>query len=99
MASDDKDTSDKAEDGSGAGAAAGGLARRYKIFLIVTAVSLLLDQVTKWWARSSLEEHQPIKFLGSFWEWELSYNRGSAFGLFRDLDQARIVLSIVGVVA
>jgi signal peptidase II len=75
------------------------LARRYKIFLVVTAVTLILDQVTKWWARASLVEHKAVAFLGSFWEWELSYNPGSAFGLFRNLGGARVWLSIIGVLA
>jgi signal peptidase II len=73
--------------------------RRYKIFAIVTTITLVLDQATKWWARSALSEHQPVKFLGSFWEWELSYNPGSAFGLFRTLGGARVWLSIIGILA
>ncbi len=75
------------------------LGRRYKIFLIVMSITLVFDQLTKWWARAVLEEHKPVKFLGSFWDWELSYNPGSAFGLFRDLGGARVWLSIIGVLA
>lgn len=76
-----------------------GLARRYKIFLAVMTATLVLDQVTKWWARAALSEHKPVEFLGSVWTWELSYNPGSAFGLFRDLGGARIWLSIIGILA
>jgi signal peptidase II len=75
------------------------IARRYKFFLIVTSITLVLDQITKWWARAALAEHKPVKFLGSFWDWELSYNPGSAFGLFRNLGGARVWLSIIGVLA
>lgn len=76
------------------------MARRYKLFLIVASLTLLFDQLTKWWARASFTETQPpVKFLGSFWSWELSYNTGSAFGLFRDIGGARIWLSIIGVIA
>lgn len=74
--------------------------RRYSLFLIVSSLTLLADQLTKWWARASFAEHAPPeKFLGSFWSWELSYNTGSAFGLFRSLGGARIWLSIIGVIA
>ena len=41
-----------------------------------------------------------VKFLGDFWEWRLSMNPGSAFGLFgSNQAMARIFLSVVGVIA
>lgn len=41
-----------------------------------------------------------VKFLGDFWEWRLSMNPGSAFGLFgSNQEMARIFLSIVGIAA
>jgi signal peptidase II len=40
-----------------------------------------------------------VRVLGSFWDWRLSMNPGSAFGLFSSQEGARIGLSIVGIVA
>jgi signal peptidase II len=69
---------------------------RYKLFTIFSMVTILLDQATKWWARSSLKLHIPEPLIKGYWEWELSYNPGSAFGLFRNLGGARVWLSIIG---
>jgi signal peptidase II len=74
------------------------MAKRYKIFLFVSLLVIAADQATKWWARDALATG-PRRFLGEFWSWELSYNTGSAFGLFRDLGGARVWLSIIGVLA
>jgi signal peptidase II len=39
----------------------------------------------------------PVPVIDGFWEWRLSMNPGSAFGLFSSQNGARIFLSIVGV--
>lgn len=41
----------------------------------------------------------PVPVIDGFWEWRLSMNPGSAFGLFSSQDGARVGLSIVGVIA
>ena len=43
----------------------------------------------------------PVTVIDGFWEWRLSMNPGSAFGLFGGLgaDVTRVLLSLVGVVA
>ncbi len=69
--------------------------KRYTVFTIAAVLGVIADQVTKVWARSSLPFGRPVKFLGTFWDWELSFNQGSAFGLFNTVDSARIFLSIV----
>jgi signal peptidase II len=71
--------------------------RRWTIFSVAAVVLLAADQLTKLWARAALVFGQPTKFLGTFWDWELSYNPGSAFGLFNTMESAKIFLSIVGV--
>jgi signal peptidase II len=73
--------------------------RRYTVFSIAAVLTLLSDQLSKYWARGALELGRPTKFLGVFWDWELSYNPGSAFGLFNTMGSAKIFLSVVGVVA
>jgi signal peptidase II len=89
---------------------------KWKIFWIVSIVSLVADQVTKIWARAALPVHpkgcavpediiahkcmgMPVKFIEGFWEWRLSMNPGSAFGLFGSFgaDFTRVFLSLIGV--
>jgi signal peptidase II len=40
-----------------------------------------------------------VSFIDGVWEWRLSFNPGSAFGLFHSADGARWFLSIIGVLA
>ncbi|HZJ67493.1 MAG TPA: signal peptidase II [Kofleriaceae bacterium] len=42
---------------------------------------------------------EAVEVLGGFWDWRLSMNPGSAFGLFSSQNGARIGLSVVGVLA
>jgi signal peptidase II len=91
--------------------------RRWKIFLLVTFLSLVLDQGTKIWARHSLPltpaAHcqddivdkianrtcfgEPVTVISNIWDFRLSMNPGSAFGLFHSTSNARIFLSLVGI--
>ncbi|GAB4538366.1 MAG: signal peptidase II [Haliangiales bacterium] len=82
--------------------------RRWNIFLLVGLVSLVADQATKFWARATLPSMrgangrdygiaQPV--IENFWDWQLSYNTGSAFSLFGEMSGARVFLSIIGVFA
>ncbi len=41
----------------------------------------------------------PVPVISGYWDWRLSMNPGSAFGLFHSADGARIFLSIVGILA
>lgn len=41
----------------------------------------------------------PVPVIGGYWDWRLSMNPGSAFGLFHSATGARIFLSIVGIIA
>jgi signal peptidase II len=72
---------------------------RYRVFSIAAVLVLVADQATKIWARGSLPFGRPVKFLGGFWDWELSFNPGSAFGLFNTVESARIFLSIIAIAA
>ena len=75
------------------------MSRRVRFFSVAAALTLILDQLTKLWARQSLEFGHPVRFLGNVWDWELSYNTGSAFGLFQSIGGARWILTIVGFIA
>jgi signal peptidase II len=41
----------------------------------------------------------PVPVIDGFWEWRLSMNPGSAFGLFGSQEHARIFLSVIGIAA
>jgi signal peptidase II len=96
--------------------------KKWRLFAIVTFLSLVADQVTKIWARASLPVEgrgssplghcivpddiiarvcggKPVTFIGGFWDWRLSMNPGSAFGLFSSQSGARVFLSLVGIAA
>ena len=77
---------------------------RWKIFAITAPITIALDQITKVWARASLEVAPngvgiPVAVIENYWDWRLSQNPGSAFGLFNSTSGARIFLSIIGVIA
>jgi signal peptidase II len=100
--------------------------RKWVIFWSVSLISLVLDQITKIWARHTLPVHPkpcevpedmvpfvvdgihrakcgglPVTVIEGFWDWRLSMNPGSAFGLFGSLGPSvtRVLLSVVGVAA
>ncbi len=80
------------------------LQKRWRLFAIVTFLNLIADVLTKWWAKSSLPTDDskwgtPVAFIENFWDWQLSFNQGSAFGLFHSIGGARIFLSIIGIAA
>jgi signal peptidase II len=98
------------------------LAPKWRIFWIVSILSLVADQATKIWARAVLPVAGhgtlangvcaipediasrrcggvAVDFISGFWEWRLSMNPGSAFGLFGTQSFARIFLSVVGIAA
>ncbi|HWN70020.1 MAG TPA: signal peptidase II [Haliangium sp.] len=81
--------------------------RRWNIFLIIGFVTLVADQVTKLWARSlptmvasngqRYGVAQPV--VENFFDWRLSFNKGSAFSLFGEWSGARVFLTVVGIAA
>ena len=78
--------------------------RRWKWFTAFALVTLVLDHVTKYWARHDLPTTPQghgiaVPVIENFFDWRLSYNTGSAFGLFSSVTGARIFLTIVGLVA
>jgi signal peptidase II len=75
------------------------MARRYKLFLIVSLAILFFDQATKYWARAALAKYgfKGYPIIEGYWDMRLSYNTGSAFGLFSKIGGARVILSLVGI--
>ncbi len=64
-------------------------------FFPILLVTLVLDQITKAWARGALVEGVSRHVFGAFWHWRLSFNKGVAFSMLSDLGAARVVLPII----
>ena len=74
--------------------------RRYKLFATIGVLTILVDQLTKWLARDTLvHAGRSVTVIKGYWDWRLSFNTGSAFGMFAGQAGSRIFLSIVGVAA
>lgn len=79
------------------------MSRRWKIFTLVGLVTIVLDQISKYWARGlPVDDYGrplPVTVIEGFWDWRLGWNTGSAFGLFSGTSGARVFLTIVGIAA
>ena len=80
------------------------LERKWQVFIIVGVVNIVADQLTKWWARASLPVDErgygiAVPVFENFWDWRLSFNKGSAFGLFHGIGGARVFLTLIGIAA
>lgn len=53
-------------------------------WLALSALVLVLDQVTKAWVLSSLPEYRAIPVIDGFWNWYRTYNTGAAFSFLAD---------------
>lgn len=74
--------------------------RKYWIFSLAFTLSVIADQLTKVWARTTLKAgHRTITIVDGYFDFVYSENPGSAFGLLRDFEYGRYVLLIVGVFA
>ncbi|MDQ3494482.1 MAG: signal peptidase II [Pseudomonadota bacterium] len=54
------------------------------IWLLLSAVVIALDQLSKQWVLTSLPEYQPIVVIEGFWNWYRTYNTGAAFSFLAD---------------
>jgi signal peptidase II len=52
--------------------------------LWIAAIVLILDQLTKWWAVSSLTLGEPVAVISNL-NWTLAYNYGAAFSFLADM--------------
>ena len=59
---------------------------RYRILLGVSALVVLLDQLTKWWAMHSIPLHRPVVVIDGFFDLVNIRNRGAAFGFLNRSD-------------
>lgn len=54
------------------------------IWLALSVVVIVVDQLTKAWVLSSLPEYEPIPVIDGFWNWYRTYNKGAAFSFLSD---------------
>ncbi len=77
--------------------------RRYRLLLIISSISIISDQITKYWARGALVNADgrptPIVIIEGYWDFVLAYNFGSAFSMFENLSYGRFWLSVVAALA
>jgi len=59
-------------------------AKRRRLFLLLASIAVvtyLLDQLSKWWAISTLSDEEPRDLIGSFLRLDLIRNPGAAFSI------------------
>jgi len=53
-------------------------------WLLLSAIVIVLDYVTKHFALANLQPYHPIPFIEGFWNWMLAFNTGAAFSFLSD---------------
>jgi len=53
-------------------------------WLALSATLIVLDQISKFWALSTLTYQRPVAVIEGFWNWTLVYNFGAAFSFLHD---------------
>ncbi|HVR82278.1 MAG TPA: signal peptidase II [Luteimonas sp.] len=53
-------------------------------WLTLSAVVIVLDQLSKFWVLRNLPEFQPVPVIAGFWNWYRTYNTGAAFSFLSD---------------
>lgn len=67
-------------------------------FLWITAVALVLDQVTKWWVLKTMVLGEFIPVLGSFFALRYIHNPGAVFGLKLGNPYVHLALACVALI-
>ncbi|MEZ4674709.1 MAG: signal peptidase II [Caldilineaceae bacterium] len=76
--------------------------QRAWVVLLVAAIVITLDQLTKEWVRGNVPEYSsmiPIPALGGYFVFEHVRNYGAAFGILQDQSMLFVVIAIVVAVA
>jgi len=72
----------------------------YRLFAIVVPVLLVIDQATKYWARSAIKEHGEFKeVIPGFFNLTHSENPGAAWGILATNEYRLVFFSIITTVA
>ncbi len=70
---------------------------KYKLVLVLSAVVLLLDQITKIWIESNLALGETRAVIPGFFNLVFVLNKGAAFGFLADLEGALRTYFFIGV--
>lgn len=73
--------------------------RSYRLFAPIAVAGLVLDQLTKMWARASLTPGRDTRVVDGVWIHRLAFNTGSAFSMFQKVGGTRVVLSAIALAA
>jgi signal peptidase II len=70
-----------------------------RLFVGVMALAIVaIDQLTKWWAETTLERFEYTPILGELLGWRLVYNPGAAFGLAAEYTWVLTIFAALAVV-
>ncbi|HEY9400973.1 MAG TPA: signal peptidase II, partial [Luteimonas sp.] len=53
-------------------------------WLTLSALVIVLDQLSKAWVLATLPEFEPVPVIEGFWNWFRTYNTGAAFSFLSD---------------
>ncbi len=53
-------------------------------WLWLSAIVIMLDQLSKWWVLSALVPGERVPVIEPFWYWTLAFNEGAAFSFLAD---------------
>ena len=68
---------------------------RREALVLIAASMVILDQLSKHWARSSLILGSPMPFIPGVLQFRLVHNTGAAFSLFTDSTMVLGILSLI----
>lgn len=71
----------------------------YRLFAIVVSVFLVLDQVTKYWARDAMKPRERIEVIPGFFNLTLQENPGAAWGILATNEYRLVFFTIITLVA
>ncbi len=71
----------------------------YRLFAIVVPVFLILDQITKYWARSAMKLRERIEVIPGFFNVTHQENPGAAWGILATNEYRLVFFTIITVVA
>ncbi len=78
--------------------------RRWRVYLTVSTLVVLVDQLTKVWARSALPVDASgrgirVPVIENYFDLVLAHNTGAAFSFLAGTDGSRVLLTVLGLVA
>ncbi len=80
------------------------MARRWRVYVTVSALVVLVDQLSKVWARSALPVDAAgrgirVPVIENYFDFVLAHNTGAAFSFLAGTDGSRVLLTVLGLIA